>query len=52
MWVQEGPHVMMLFPSTDMIAGLPRDPHAGGPYVMWDNTPMVHVMVPIEAKAK
>lgn len=52
MWVQEGPHVMMLFPSTDMIAGLPRDPHAGGPYVMWDNTPMVHVMVPIESKAE
>jgi hypothetical protein len=47
MWIQEGPHLMMLYPSADMIAHLPRDPHAGGPYVMWDNTPMVHVMVPV-----
>ena len=52
MWVQEGPHLMMVFPSVDMIANLPRDPRAGGPYVMWDNTPMVHVMMPIEAKPK
>jgi hypothetical protein len=52
MWVQEGPHLMMLFPSPQMIANLPRDPHAGGPYVMWDNTPMVHVMMPIEPKSK
>lgn len=52
MWVQEGPHLMMVFPSVDMIASLPRDPHAGGPYVMWDNTPMVHVMMPIEGESK
>jgi hypothetical protein len=50
MWVQDGPHLMMLFPSIEEIAHLPRDPFAGGPYVMWDNTPMVHVMVPVEAK--
>lgn len=49
-WVQDGPHLMMLFPNTDMLASLPRNPYLGGPYVMWDNTPMVHVMVPIEAK--
>ncbi|MBI1361752.1 MAG: hypothetical protein GC155_15855 [Alphaproteobacteria bacterium] len=52
MWVQDGPHLMMLFPSSDMIASLPRDPYAGGPYVMWDKTPMVHVMVPIEPKKR
>lgn len=50
MWVQDGPHLMMLFPSEDMIAHLPRDPFVGGPYVMWDKTPMVHVMVPIVPK--
>lgn len=49
-WVQDGPHLMMLFPNMEMIASLPRDPFVGGPYVMWDNTPLVHVMVPIEAK--
>lgn len=52
MWVQDGPHLMMLFPSADAIASLPRDPYAGGPYVMWDNTPMVHVMVPVEPKSR
>jgi len=49
-WVQDGPHLMMLFPNKEMIANLPRNPFVGGPYVMWDNTPLVHVMVPVEAK--
>ena len=47
---QEGPHLMMLFPNTDDIADLPRSPHVGGPYVMWDGTPLVHVMVPLTDK--
>jgi hypothetical protein len=47
LWDQEGPHIMMLFPTTDEIADLPRDPNAGGPYVMWGETPLIHVMVPI-----
>lgn len=49
-WVEEGPHIMMLFPNKDMVAGLPHDPYAGGPYVMWGETPLWHVMAPIEAK--
>lgn len=49
-WVQEGAHIMVLFPNMDVVADLPRDPYAGGPYVMWDNTPLAHVMVPFEAK--
>ena len=49
-WVQDGPHIMMLFPNMDMLAGLPRDPFAGGPYVMWGETPLAHVMMPLEAK--
>ena len=52
MFVQEGPHIMILFPSADDFAELPRDPNAGGPYVMWDRTPLVHVMVPLRDKAK
>ena len=47
MWDQEGPHIMMLFPTLEEIANLPRDPNAGGPYVMWDGTPLVHVMIPM-----
>lgn len=49
-WVQDGPHIMMLFPNVDMLVDFPRDPFAGGPYVMWGETPLVHVMMPIEAK--
>ena len=46
-WVQEGPHLMLLFPSPDDLKGISRDPYNGGPYVMWDKTPMAHVMVPL-----
>ena len=46
-WDQEGPHIMMLFPTEAEIDDLPRDPNAGGPYVMWDGTPLVHVMAPL-----
>ena len=51
-WVQEGPHMMMLVPNTQMLAGLPRDPYAGGAYVMWDKTPLVHIMLPVKSKQK
>jgi hypothetical protein len=50
-WVQEGPHLMLLMPSMEMIEGMSRDPFAGGPYVMWENTPLVHVMVPVGGTA-
>ncbi len=49
-WVQEGPHVMLLMPSTDELAGMPRDPFVGGPSVMWDKTALVHVLVPLGDK--
>ncbi len=45
-WVQEGPHLMLLLPSG-MLDGVNRDPNAGGPYVMWGDTPLIHVMVPV-----
>lgn len=51
-WVQEGPHLMMLVPSPEDYASLSRDPYAGGPYVMWDGTPLAHVMIPVAAKAE
>lgn len=50
-WVTEGPHLMMLMPAAVM-AALPRDPFMGGPYVMWGDTPLVHVMVPLAPKSK
>lgn len=45
-WIQEGPHIMIAVPDPAMLAGLPDDPFAGGPYVMWGGTPYAHVMVP------
>jgi len=51
-WVQEGPHLMILLPTTDSIAALSRDPCSGGHYVMWDKTPLVQMMIPLAAKPK
>lgn len=49
-WVQDGPHLMMLFPDMAALADLPRNPYVGGSYVMWGETPLAHVMLPLEAK--
>jgi len=50
-WVQEGPHLMLLLPSG-MLDGVNRDPNAGGPYVMWGDTPLIHVMVPVGERSE
>jgi len=52
MWVQEGPHIMLLMPSSKIFANLPRNPFVGGPYVMWDKTPLAHIMLPVKTKSK
>jgi hypothetical protein len=38
---------MMLMPAS-LMKDMPRDPYAGGPYVMWEGNDFVHVMVPLE----
>ena len=48
-WVQEGPHLMLLLPKS-ALGAMSRNPYAGGPYVMWANTPMEHLMVPLAGK--
>lgn len=45
-WVQEGPHLMVLVPRA-ALAGLTDDPDSGGPYVMWKDTPYAHIMIPV-----
>lgn len=45
-WVQEGPHLMLLLPTSMSLENINHDPFAGGPYVMWGGTPMEHIMVP------
>lgn len=49
--IKEGPHMMVLFPAHDAYQDFPTDPQAGGPYVMWKDTPYVHLMVPLERTA-
>jgi hypothetical protein len=44
--VKSGAHTMVLLPNAADQAGLPDNPSAGGPYVMWKGTPYAHVMVP------
>jgi len=29
------------------LEGLTDDPYAGGPYVMWKDTPYAHIMIPL-----
>jgi hypothetical protein len=46
-WVQEGPHLMIIVPNAKMIEGISDDPTNGGPYIMWKDTPYIHLMVPV-----
>lgn len=47
-WMSEGmPHLMIVVPDAEVLRGLPTEPHLGGPWVMWRDTPFVHVMVPL-----
>ena len=47
-WITKGvPHLMILVPDEKMLAGLPTDSENGGPWVMWRNTPYVHIMAPM-----
>ena len=46
-WVQEGPHLMLLMPTSVSLEGMNNDPYVPGPYVMWGETPLRHIMVPV-----
>lgn len=46
-WVQEGPHLMLLLPESVPLTGVNNNPNIPGPYVMWGETPLRHIMVPV-----
>lgn len=46
-FIKEGAHLMIAVPRP-LLEGITDDPHAGGPYVMWKDTPYAHIMVPLE----
>ena len=48
-WIDTGPHVMIVVPNVRGLAGLNTDHASGGPYIMWQNTPYAHAMVPVRA---
>lgn len=50
-WMQDaGPHIMVLAPDPAMFDGITTDPDNGGPWVMWKDTPYVHLMIPAAKK--
>ncbi|MEA1081147.1 hypothetical protein [Marinobacter qingdaonensis] len=51
-WVEEGPHLMIIVPNSDLLNSLPTDPQNGGPYVMWKGTDYAHIMVPVTMDSK
>ena len=47
-WINDGvPHLMILTPNAKALEGLSTDPGNGGPWVMWKDTPYVHIMAPM-----
>lgn len=49
-WLTDAPpHLMIIVPDPAMLEGLPVTPEeaGGGPWVMWRNTPYVHIMAPM-----
>ncbi len=52
-WVEGlGSHLMILVPNPDALSGISRDPHNGGPWIMWPDTPYIHLMIPIDSYPK
>lgn len=46
-WTEDsGPHIMIIVPDASMLDGITTDRNSGGPWVMWRDTPYVHIMVP------
>ncbi len=44
-WMPKGmPHLMIIVPNKSHLEGLPTTPTDGSPWVMWSETPYVHIM--------
>lgn len=44
------PHIAVLVPDASMLEGISTDPNNGGPWIMWGDTPYVHLMIPAARK--
>ena len=48
-WVTHvGAHLMLLVPDRAMLKSFSTDHRNGGPWVMWPDTPLAHLMIPVE----
>ena len=47
-----GAHLMILVPNIKSMDSVPTEWRNGGPWIMWNDTPYEHLMIPIESMAK
>jgi len=47
-----GAHLMILVPNIKSLDTVPTEWRKGGPWIMWNDTPYEHLMIPIESMAK
>lgn len=50
-YVETGPHIMIIVPKN-LLKGIPTEPGAGGPFVMWGDTQFAHIMLPVSLEGK
>lgn len=46
-WQHEGPHMMLIMPSRDLVEGLSSDPKDNDIFVLWKDTPQEIVIIPL-----
>jgi hypothetical protein len=52
-WVEGlGAHLMMLVPDKNALRNISTDPSNGGPWIMWPDTPYIHLMIPIASYSR
>lgn len=49
-WIKTGPHVMVVGADSNFYDSYPKnaDPDVNQPYVMWTDTPYIHLMAPVK----
>ncbi|MBX3053976.1 MAG: hypothetical protein KF753_21040 [Caldilineaceae bacterium] len=50
-WIQEKPHLMLLFPEKLDPAEFSTSPDSATPWIMWEGTPYEHLMIPLAWEA-
>ena len=46
-WHHEGPHMMLIMPTRDLLEGQSADPEDDSIFVLWKNTPFEIVIIPL-----